>query len=396
MKKSLLVIVLVAIVFTLISCEQGPTLHLYNWGEYIDDELVKAYEEESGIRVKQIAFDSNEVAVTQIKGGNQYDLVIPSDYAIEQLAIEELIVEIDWSKITTFDKDVDLADGLSSILASVKNNATDSFDLLNYSVPYFWGNVGLLYNSETVDQADLDGWDTLHLSDQYEIAFYNSARDAFMPALKAVGASTINHPTTQEFNAAVTWLSSGLTAQVSVITDEIFDAMLDPARYDIAVAYSGDANYLMSENDSLDFYVPEEGTNVWMDGFVIPVGADEDLSYSFINFMMDYENAKQNTEYVGYSTPRKDVFEEMIASGGTFEDYAASYDVRININDEVYRYNEDLKQQMDAKWQEILANKGFDQEEGLGTGTMIAIIGIGLLIVSSAILGIIKKKKSSV
>ncbi|MDY0294673.1 MAG: ABC transporter substrate-binding protein [Acholeplasmataceae bacterium] len=394
MKKGLLLIVLLAFVFTLISCEQGPTLRLYNWGEYIDDELVQAFEEESGIRVKQIAFDSNEVAITQIKGGNQYDLVVPSDYAIEQLAIEELIVSIDWSKITTFSKDTDLADGLSSILANVKNDATDSFDLLEYAVPYFWGNVGILYNTDTVNENDLDGWDTLHLSDTYEIAFYNSARDAFMPALKATGALTINHPTTAEFNAAVTWLSNGLTAQVSVITDEIFDAMLDPARYDMAVAYSGDANYLMSENDKLGFYVPEEGTNVWMDGFVIPKGAEEDLSYAFINFMMDYENAKQNTEYVGYSTPRKDVFDEMISAGGTFEDYADSYDVRINANDEVYRYNEDLKQQMDAKWQEILANKGFDQDEGLGTGTLIAIVGVGLLIVTSAVLGVIKKKKA--
>jgi spermidine/putrescine transport system substrate-binding protein len=112
--------------------------------------------------------------------------------------------------------------------------------------------------------------------------------------------------------------------------------------------------------------------------------------------MMDYDQAKQNTEYVGYSTPRKDVFEEMIAPGGSFEDYQSSYDVRINDNDEVYRYNEDLKQQMDAKWQEILANKGFDQDEGLGTSTLIAIIGVGLLVVTSAVLGVIKKKKNQI
>lgn len=396
MKKGLFLVLLFALIFGLASCDQGETLRLYNWGEYIDDALVEAFEEETGIRVKQIAFDSNEVAITQIKGGNQYDLVIPSDYAIEQLALDELIVEINWSKVTTFNKDTDVADGLKSILDDVKNDVDDSFDLLKYSVPYFWGNVGILYNTETVNAADLDGWDTLLLSDTYNIAFYNSSRDAFMPALKATQASTINHPTTAEFNAAVNWLSNGLTADVSVITDEIFDAMLDPARYDIAVSYSGDANYLMSENDKLDFYVPEEGTNVWVDGFVIPVGANEDLSYAFINFMMDYDQAKQNTEYVGYSTPRKDVFEEMIAPGGSFADYQSSYDVRINDNDEVYRYNEDLKQQMDAKWQEILANKGFDQDEGLGTSTLIAIIGVGLLVVTSAVLGVIKKKKNQI
>lgn len=394
MKKSLLVITSLIFIFVLAACDQGPTLRFYNWGEYIDDSLIEAFEEESGIRVKQIAFDSNEVAITQMKGGNQYDLVVPSDYAIEQLANDDLIVDIDWNKVTAFNPNTDLATGLQTILDRVKNDTSDPFDLLEYSVPYFWGNVGLLYNTETVDENDLDGWDTLHLSDTYKIAYYNSSRDSFMPALKATGAVTINHPTTQEFNTAVTWLSNGLTSQVSVITDEIFDAMLDPARYDIAVSYSGDANYLMSENDKLDFYVPEEGTNVWVDGFVIPVGANEDLSYEFINFMMTYDSAKQNTEFVGYSTPRKDVFEEVLSTGGTFEDYAASYDVRINEFDEVYRYNEELKVQMDTKWQEILANKGFETDEGLGTGAIVLIVGVAILIISSAVIGIIKKKQS--
>ncbi len=393
MKKILVFVLMVAGLTFLASCESGPTLRLYNWGEYIDDSLVEAFEEESGIRVRQIAFDSNEVAITQIKGGNQYDLVIPSDYAIEQLALESLIVPIDWSKVTSFDPETDVADGLKSILNTVKHDVTNGFDLLEYAVPYFWGNVGILYNTEVVDEADLIGWDVLH-NNEYKIAFYNSARDAFMPALKATGASTINHPTATEMDEAVQWLSEGLTSEVSVITDEIFDAMLDPARYDLAVSYSGDANYLMSENDKLGFFVPEEGTNVWMDGFVIPVGANKDLSYAFINFMMTYEHALQNTEYVGYSTPRQDVFEDVLASGGSFEDYADSYDVRINAFDEVYRYNETLKDEMDTKWQEILANKGFDEDEGLGAGAMIAIIGIGVLIISSAVIGIIKKKRS--
>lgn len=393
MKKILVFLLMVAGLTFLASCESGPTLRLYNWGEYIDDSLVEAFEEESGIRVRQIAFDSNEVAITQIKGGNQYDLVIPSDYAIEQLALESLIVPIDWSKVTSFDPETDVADGLKSILNTVKHDVTNGFDLLEYAVPYFWGNVGILYNTEVVDEADLIGWDVLH-NNEYKIAFYNSARDAFMPALKATGASTINHPTATEMDEAVQWLSEGLTSEVSVITDEIFDAMLDPARYDLAVSYSGDANYLMSENDKLGFFVPEEGTNVWMDGFVIPVGANKDLSYAFINFMMTYEHALQNTEYVGYSTPRQDVFEDVLASGGSFEDYADSYDVRINAFDEVYRYNETLKDEMDTKWQEILANKGFDEDEGLGAGAMIAIIGIGVLIISSAVIGIIKKKRS--
>lgn len=392
MKKIFLLLVMLTMTTLLVSCESGPTLSLYNWGEYIDDSLVATFEEETGITVKQIAFDSNEVAITQIKAGNQYDLVIPSDYAIEQLAKEELILPINWSEVTVFDPETDVADGLKTILDTVKN-ATNGFDLLEYSVPYFWGNVGLLYNAAIVNETDLIGWDLLH-NNNYEIAFYNSARDAFMPALKATGAVTINDPTDNEYLNAVAWLNDGLTAEVSVITDEIFDAMLDPARYDVVVSYSGDANYLMSENENLDFFVPEEGTNVWMDGFVIPVGANETLSYQFINFMMTYDNALQNTEYVGYSTPRKDVFDDVLAPGGSFEDYASSYDVRINANDEVYRYNEALKTAMDTSWQEILANKGYSEDEGLGTSAIVAIVLIGVLVVSSSVIGLIKKRRT--
>ena len=391
MKKVLGIILLAIFALALVACDQGPTLRLYNWGEYIDDDLVKAFEDEYGVRVKQIAFDSNEVAITQIKAGNQYDLAIPSDYAIEQLAAEDLILEIDWSKITSLNPNTDLADGLSLILTQMASGA-NGFDLLDYAVPYFWGNVGLLYNKEVVAEEDLTGWDLLHNS-EYKIAFYNSSRDAFMPALKATGALSINNPTTAEFNAAVSWLNTGLTTNTDVITDEIFDAMLKPARYDVVVAYSGDANYLMSENDDLGFFTPEEGSNVWVDGFVIPKNSNTELAYDFINFMLTYDNALQNTEYVGYSTPRKDVFLDVLASGGSFEDYSDSYDVRINDNDEVYRYNAALKEQMDTKWQEILASKGYDGEEGLGAGAIIGIVIVVVLVISSTALSIVKKRR---
>ncbi len=393
MKKSILLSLLVIFILVLSSCENAPTLRLYNWGEYIDDELVATFEQESGYKVKQIAFDSNEVAITQIKAGNQYDLVIPSDYAIEQLASESLIQQLDWSKITTFDPSTDLADGLSSILSQMKLG-TNGFDLLEYAAPYFWGNVGILYNAETVDSADLDGWDTLTNTD-YKVSFYNSSRDSFMLAMKATGASTINNPTSAEFDLAEDWLNDALTQETDVITDEIFDAMLDPTRYDMVVSYSGDANYLMSENDQLDFYVPEEGTNIWVDGFVVPNGANEEMAYAFINFMLTYDSTLQNTEWVGYSTPRKDVFNEVLATGGSFEDYSASYDVRISPNDEVYRFNLELKTQMDTNWQEILANKGYD-DEGLGISAYIAIGVFVVVIVSSATMTLIKKSKKSV
>ena len=391
MKKYMILGLLLAFGLVLQACggSNENVLKLYNWGEYIDDDLVAAFEAESGYKVKQIAFDSNEVAITQIKAGNQYDLVIPSDYAIEQLAIEHLIQPIDWSLITTFDKQLDLADGLADILAQL-NTGAEAFDLLEYAVPYFWGNVGILYDKTTVNTADLTGWNAL-TNTNYRIAFYNSARDSYMIALNAIGAD-INHPTNQEMINAKQWLTDALTIQTKVITDEIFEHMLHPARYDMAVAYSGDANYLMMENENLDFFVPEEGTNVWVDAFVIPNNANLEMAYAFINFMMSYDSALQNTEYVGYSTPRKDVFEEMLEAGGTFEEFAASYNVRINENDTVYRYNSTLKRQMDTEWQQILASKGYG-EDGLGLGAYLAIGIVIVLVSSSFVFAIIKRKR---
>lgn len=387
MKKIMGLVMVLLVAITLIGCSDQPTLRLYNWGEYMDDSLLETFEEETGIRVEQILFDSNEVAVTQIKAGNQYDLVIPSDYAIEQLASENLIDPIDWNEITVLDKNVDFADGLSDILNSLNE---DGFDLLNYAVPYFWGNLGILYNTSTVDENDLTGWDVLEMSDTYDIAFYNSSRDAYLIGLKATGTLNSNQPTTAEFDAATAWLNGALTPEVAVQTDEIFDTMLDPASFDLAVSYSGDANYLMSENDQLSFFVPEEGTNVFVDGMVIPKGANLDYAYQFINFIMGYDQAMQNTEEIMYTTPRKDVFEDSIAVDGSFESLVASYDIRINEHDDIYRYNSTLKQQMDNNWQQILASKGFEGE-GLGTGTIAIIIIVSVLVLGSAGFSLYKK-----
>jgi spermidine/putrescine transport system substrate-binding protein len=392
MKKYLMTVTLVLSIVFLASCSSGPTLSLYNWGEYIDDALVEAFEEESGIKVKQIAFDSNEVAITQIKAGNQYDLVIPSDYAIEQLAAEDLIDPIDWSKIEAFDKNQDLATGLTSVLNTL-SEGSDGFDLLNYAVPYFWGNVGILYDTTVVDEADLVGWDVLNQSDKYEVAFYNSSRDAFMSAMFATNTVDINNPSDTELDQAYQWLDDALTEDTYVITDDIFDAMLAPARYNLAVSFSGDANYLMMENEDLSFYVPEEGTNVWVDGFVMPKGAQSDYAYEFINFMMSYESSLQNTDWVAYTSPRQDVIDALLLDG--YDLYEASFDVKINENDQVYRYNEDLKLEIDESWQQILANKGYD-EEGIGTTTIIAIALGVTIILGSTVYSVIKKKRKVV
>lgn len=394
MKKVLSLLAVICLTIVLVACQSGPTLRLYNWGEYISDDLLDAFEEEYGVRVRQITFDSNEVAITQIKGGNQYDLVIPSDYAIEQLAKEGLIEAIDWSRITTLNPDTDLAAGLDLVLENLAAGA-NGFDLLEYGVPYFWGNLGILYDTNTVDEDDLTGWDALTLNEKYRIAFYNSSRDSFLPALKATGAASVNNPTQTQINMAIAWLNQYLTRNVDVITDDLFNAMVAPARYDLAVTYSGDANYLMGENEDLGFFVPSEGTNVFVDALVIPKGANLDYAYDFINFISSYENALANTEEIGYSTPRQDVLDAVLAPDGAFEGFEESYDVRFNASDEVYRYNTELKLTMDTQWQSILASKGYD-DDGLGIWTYVAIGAVVVLVLSSFVIGFIKKRKKAV
>jgi spermidine/putrescine-binding protein len=183
------------------------------------------------------------------------------------------------------------------------------------------------------------------------VMFYDSSRDSFMIALKVLGAS-MNTPTTQELADAETWLTDVAgNDTVQFLTDEVLDNMLDPARHDMAVVYSGDAVYLMFENDKLGYAVPEEGTNVWVDAMVIPKNAENvDLAYDFINFMTTYDAMLANTLEVAYTSPRQDVINEIVTS----EEYDVdSYVVTVGENDEVFRYNAQFKQMLEEAWARV-------------------------------------------
>ena len=342
-------------VVRMVQCMNKPSLKLFNWGEYIDTSLIKAFEKEYDVCVSLSTFADNESAVTKMQT-ERYDVVFPSDYAIEQMVQDDMIIPLDWSKITTFDKETDIADGLKAILDVLKNGE-NGFDYLQYAAPYFWGNVGILYNTETVELSDLQAsnWDILRNSD-YRVAFYDSSRDGFMIALKQLGFS-MNTTVESEILAAENWLKQmkdTMGIGLSFLTDEILDDM--PAlRYDLAVAYSGDAVYMMDENDKLGFYVPTNGTNVWADGMVIPKNANNvDLAYQFISFMLTYDSALDNTLEIGYSSPRKDVYEEVTGPGGDYEGYDA-YSVEILENDEVYRYSSIARQLIQDAWARVRA-----------------------------------------
>ncbi len=357
MKKIVLLIVLSLTLSVLASCEASNSIKLFMPTEYIDESLLDAFEEEYGVEVELIVFDSNEVAIPQIEDqSNAYDLVIPSDYAIEELVEKDLLDTIDWDRI---DMTKDLLD--PSITALWPDCGCDpaDFNILNYSVPYFFGNVGILYDSTRVSLAQLEslGWDALNDIDD-DVMFYDSTRDMIMVALKALygGAVDINNPTDAQLQAAEAWLAdSTRVSNVTYASDEIFDAMLvsGSTQYAMAVSYSGDAVYLMSENEDLGYYVPTNGSNVWLDAFVIPKNAqNKDAAYDFINFMTSFDNMLLNTEYVGYTAPRIDVINSVIES----ETYPeSSYRMTVRTNDSIFRYNTELKVKMAELWARVRA-----------------------------------------
>ena len=234
------------------------TLKVYNAGEYIDLNVIRQFEDEYNCKVVYETFESNEMMYTKLSSGEQYDVLIPSDYMIERLIKEDKLAKIDWSKITNSD----------GIMDSVKDQVYDPGNV--YSVPYFWGSVGILYDTTVVDEADLaDGWNLLR-NEKYagNLYMYDSERDSFMVALKACGYS-MNTTDENEINEAYNWLvEQQKTMEPIYAGDDVIDNMISGNKA-MAVVYSGDACYIMSENENLDYFQPEQGTNIWYDAMVI-------------------------------------------------------------------------------------------------------------------------------
>jgi len=352
MKKIWMFAILIITPMLLSACTPKDTLKIFMPGEYITEDLVRDFESEYGVRVQIITFDSNESAIPQIEA-NSYDLVIPSDYAIEELVSKDLLQEIDYTRFEQFSKN-DFDSGLTTVLDELK---TDGFDLLKYGVPYFYGNVGILYDTTKVSSSYLEtsGWNAL-ANQSYDVMFYDSSRDSFMIAIKALFGNTvsINSPTDTELAQAEAWLTSAKGSKTEYLTDEVFDSMLKPAEFAMAVVYSGDGVYLMSENDDLDYHVPSQGTNVWVDAFVIPSNAKQvDLAYLFIDFFNSYEISLENAINIGYTSPRADVIETIIEDGEYEE---SSYVVILTENDEFFRYDTILKRKIEEAWVRVRAS----------------------------------------
>lgn len=349
MKKSVsILLAMVLAVCALSGCGSSSSeknvLKVYNAGEYIDKTLLTKFEKENNCTVIYETFDSNESMYTKIMSGEKYDILIPSDYMIERLMKEGYLQTIDWSKLNNRD----------NILPEVLNKSYDPGN--KYSVPYFWGSVGILYDTTVVSPEDAEkGWDLL-TDTKYagNLYMYDSERDSFMVALKALGYS-MNTTNTDEIDKAYEWLVNQRDTMKPVYAgDDVIDNMVSSNKA-MAVVYSGDAAYIMSENSKLEYTMPKQGTNLWYDAMVITKDCTNvDLAHKYIDFFLDEENALANSEEVGYASPVKTAYEEMQKT--TYSGISAYVTDTTRSGDEVFGYQDtEIKKYFANLWTKVKA-----------------------------------------
>ena len=323
----------------------GQTLHVYNWGEYTGENIISGFEELTGAKVVMDNFDSNEQMYIKVANGDAYDVLVPSDYMIQRMMQEKMLQKLEPE--TRKECLGELADAIKGLPYDPKNE---------YSIPYFWGTVGIVYDTTKVSEEDLekDGWD-IFLDQKFkgDIYLYDSERDSFMMALKALGYS-MNTTSQDELNAAYNWLIQCVqTMDPEIVTDEIIDNMAQ-ARKALGLIYSGDAAYVMSENENMGFYMPKSGTNLWSDAMVIPKNAkNPKLANEFIRYITSYDAAMDNSSYVGYTSPNKEVMEELGGKGGDYDGINA-YTPRAGYDkDEVFQYDETTRKIIADLWSRV-------------------------------------------
>ena len=323
---------------------EGQTLHVYNWGECTGENIISDFEEETGCTVVMENFDSNEQLYIKVANGESYDILVPSDYMIQRLIDEGYLQKLDYSRL----------DCMDNLCESVLNLPYDPEN--EYSVPYFWGAVGIVYDKTKVDLEDLEkeGF-AIFLDEKYkgDIYLYDSERDSFMMALKSLGYS-MNTESEKELEEAYHWLVQCVqTMEPEIVTDEIIDNMAQ-GRKALGLIYSGDAAYVMSENEDMGYYLPESGTNLWSDAMVIPQNAkNPELAHEFINFVSDYDGAYDNSSYVGYTSPNQEVMDELSGEGGDYEEINAYIPRSGYEKDEVFVYNEATRKIISNLWSKV-------------------------------------------
>ncbi|MCO7125794.1 ABC transporter substrate-binding protein [Sporolactobacillus shoreicorticis] len=273
----------------------AKTLTIYNWGDYIDPALIAKFEKQYGYRVVYQTFDSNEAMLTKIQqGGTSFDLVVPSDYMISKMRDEHLLLPINSKKVPN----------LKNIDSRFLNL---SFDPANhYSVPYFWGTVGIVYNPKMLGGSKITSWNDLwNKKYRNQILLVDSAREIVGMGLNSLHYS-VNDTNKKHLKQTLQKLKK-LTPNIKAIVGDENKLLLPRREAAIGVLWSGDAVEIMDENPELTYVIPKEGSNVWFDNMAIPKGAtNKKGAEQFINFMLDPKNAAKNAEYVGYATPNRE------------------------------------------------------------------------------------------
>lgn len=317
----------------------GNVVNIYNWGEYIDPALIEKFEEETGIRVIYSNFTTNEDLYVKLKnGGSSYDLIAPSDYMIERMIKEDMLERIDY-------------DNIPNMSYIDKVYLHHSFDpQQQYSLPYFWGTVGIVYNRTMVDDP-VDSWAILW-NPKYarNILMQDSSRDSIGVALMKNGHS-MNSRNADELKEAQADLIKQYPLVYAYLVDQMKDIMKNNEAA-MAVMFSGDALDTILANENLAYAIPKEGSNLWFDCFAIPKGArNKANAEAFINFMLRPENSAQNAEYVGYSLPNS-AARELLSED--YRDSEVAYpDLTKLSNMEVYKHPGEFIKVYDRIWQAV-------------------------------------------
>lgn len=324
----------------------GPnTLNVYNWGEYIDPEVITMFEQETGIKVIYDEFEMNEEMFPKVEtGAVKYDVVCPSDYMIQRMIEADLLAEINYDNVPNI-----------KYIGEDYLNSAQAFDPGNkYSVPYCWGTVGILYNKTMVDEP-IDSWSAI-FDEKYKnnILMINSVRDAMGIALKYLGYS-LNSTNKDEIEEATNLLKEQKPLVQSYVVDQVRDKMIGNNAA-IGIIYSGEAIYTKRENPDLEYVVPKEGSNIWIDGWVIPKNSEnKENAEKFINFLLRPDIALLNFEYITYSTPNtaaRDLIEDNDIRNSTI----AFPDSETISNCETFKYlGDDMTAYYDDKWREVLS-----------------------------------------
>ena len=311
-------------------------LFLFNWGNYIDPELIKEFEAETGIQVVYETFDSNDAMEAKLKqGGTRYDIVFPSESSITKLVSQNLLQKLDHSKIK----------GLENISPFLLNSPVDNGN--QYTIPYFWGTVGIMVNTKYIDPESIQTWSDLWKEDfKNKVLILDGNREALGMALQSLGYS-LNSKNDEELKAAKEKLKQ-LSPNVRAVLNEEIKTMMKLEEAPIGMGYSGDAAAVAEENPNVQYILPKDGSAVWTDNFAIAhTAVNVEGAYAFINFMLRPENAARNAEYVGYSTPNEKAKELMDPEVVSDETYYPSEEIINSLehyeylgNDWIQKYNE--------------------------------------------------------